>query len=94
MLIGQSNLIYFNSIKGGRVFFYSIVIFLLESNLLIKKEFTKVMIYDNINLIPAEKRAELLQDLKIRTGLNIHRVEIQEIDFLKDATRMTVYYYE
>lgn len=68
--------------------------FLLESNWLIKKEFTKNIIYDNINLITPEKRTELLTDLKKRTGFNVHRVEIQEIDFLKDATRMTIYFYE
>ena len=68
--------------------------FLLESNWLIKKEFTKNIVYDNINLITPEKRTELLADLKKRTGFNVHRVEIQEIDFLKDATRMTIYFYE
>ncbi|MER0440071.1 DUF4956 domain-containing protein [Emticicia sp. W12TSBA100-4] len=68
--------------------------FLLESNWLIKKEFTKNIVYDNINLITPEKRTELLSDLKKRTGFNVHRVEIQEIDFLKDATRMTIYFYE
>lgn len=71
-----------------------IATFLLESNWLIKKEFTKNIIYDNINLITPEKRTELLVDLKKRTGFNVHRVEIQEIDFLKDATRMTIYFYE
>lgn len=68
--------------------------FLLESNWLIKKEFTKMIQYEKVELILPEKRKELIQDLKNRTGLNIHRVEIQEIDFLKDATRMIVYYYE
>lgn len=70
------------------------ITFLLESNWLIKKEFTKMITYDKIELISVEKRQELIQDLKNRTGLNIHRVELQEIDFLKDATRMIVYYYE
>ena len=42
--------------------------FLLESNWLIKKEFTKNIIYDNINLITPDKRTELLADLKNRTG--------------------------
>ncbi len=71
-----------------------ILTFLLESNWLIKKEFTKTLVYDKIELITLEKRQDLIQDLKTRTGLNIHRVELQEIDFLKDATRMIVYYYE
>ena len=68
--------------------------FLLESNWLIKKEFTKMIYYDKVDLIIPEKRTELLEDLKKRTGFNVHRVEIQEIDFLKDGTRMIVYYYE
>ncbi len=71
-----------------------ILTFLLESNWLIKKEFTKMLIYDKIELISPEKRQDLIQDLKTRTGLNIHRVELQEIDFLKDSTRMIVYYFE
>ncbi len=71
-----------------------ILTFLLESNWLIKKEFTKTLVYDKIELITLEKRQDLIQDLKTRTGLNIHRVELQEIDFLKDATRVIVYYYE
>ncbi len=71
-----------------------ILTFLLESNWLIKKEFTKTLVYDKIELISPEKRQDLIQDLKTRTGLNIHRVELQEIDFLKDSTRMIVYYFE
>ncbi len=66
----------------------------LESNLLIKKEHSKVIVYERIELIHQEKRKELIEDLVARTGLNVHRVEILSIDFLKDATRMTIYYFE
>jgi hypothetical protein len=67
---------------------------LLEGGWLIKKENTKNITYDKIALITPERREELLIDLKQRTGLNIHRVNIQEIDFLKDATQITIFYYE
>lgn len=67
---------------------------LLEGGWIIKKEHTKVINYDKIQLITPDKREELLLDLKQRTGLNIHRVDIQEIDFLKDATHITIFYYE
>jgi hypothetical protein len=67
---------------------------LLESNLLMKKEHTKIIIYDNAQLIAENKRSELLADLQTRTGLAVHRVEIQHIDFLKDAATMTIFYYE
>lgn len=66
----------------------------LESNLLIKKEHSKVIVYERIELIHQEKRKELIEDLVARTGLNVHRVEILSIDFLKDATRMTIFYVE
>jgi len=66
----------------------------LESYLLIKKEHSKVIVYERIELIHQEKRKELIEDLVARTGLNVHRVEILSIDFLKDATRMTIYYFE
>ncbi len=67
---------------------------LLESKWLIKKEHSKEVLYENIDLIHAEKRKELIEDLHLRTGLNVHRVEIQSIDFLKDATRIIIYYFD
>jgi hypothetical protein len=69
------------------------VVWLLESGFFIKAELTKNIVYDKINLIIPEKEAELLEDLRTRTGLDIHRFEIQDYDFLKDATRITIYYY-
>lgn len=67
---------------------------LLEGGWFIKKEFSKIIFYDKINLIPVDKRAELIEDLSIRTGLNINRVDIKEIDFLKDSALLTVYYFD
>ena len=67
---------------------------LLEGGWFLKKEFSKIIFYDKINLIPLDKRKELIEDLSIRTGLNINRVDIKEIDFLKDSALLTVYYYE
>ena len=58
---------------------------LLEGSWLIKKEHTKVAIYDKIGLISPTNRELLIEDLSARTGLNIHRVEIQDYDFLKDS---------
>ena len=66
---------------------------LLESGWLIKKEHSKLVSYENIKLVAPEHCEALLADLKARTGLNVHRVEIQEFDFLKDAAIMTIYYY-
>jgi Domain of unknown function (DUF4956) len=69
-------------------------VWLLEGNWLIKRELTKVVQYDKIDLILPERRAELIQDLRARTGLNIHRVEIQTMDFLRDSALIMIFYYQ
>ena len=71
-----------------------IITYLLESNILMKKEVVKIVLYENIELIKADKKEELLQDLKNRTGFNIHRYSIQKIDFLKDAAQIKIYYHQ
>lgn len=67
---------------------------ILESNILIQKEQTKGIIYDKINLITPDKKQELIDDLRQRTGLNIQRVEINHYDFLKDSCQLTIFYFK
>lgn len=67
---------------------------LLESSVLVRREQAQRVEYENIKLIPPSARAELIADLKTRTGLNVHRVDVQEIDLLRDSARLMVYYYE
>ena len=67
---------------------------LLESNVIARREQAQRVYYENIALIGPAKRAELIADLKARTGLDVHRVEVDEIDLLRDSARLTVYYHE
>lgn len=53
---------------------------------------TKLIQYDRIELIKPENRQQLIDDLKSRTGLDIVRVEIGGIDFLRDMAVLKVYY--
>jgi len=66
--------------------------FVLEK-LWMRNELMKRIIYEKIDLVKPEKRDLLLADLKERTGLNIHRLEIGKIDFLRDITEIKVYFY-
>ena len=70
------------------------VTYLLEKVFLLKTESKKLIFYEKVELIKPKKRAELIADLEERTGLSIHRVEIQRIDYLRDAARIYIYYYE
>lgn len=63
-----------------------------ESNHWVKHVASKLVMYDNINLITPEKEAELIEDLKKRTGLEIMRVEVGAIDFSKDTAMVKIYY--
>ena len=64
--------------------------YLFESSLLFKKENVQLIIYEKIELIKANATSELILDLKERTGLNIHRISISKIDFLKDSAQIKV----
>ena len=68
--------------------------YILERIWLLKKESRKNITYEKIDLIVPEKREELLKDLKIRTGLNINRVEVRRIDFLSDTAQIRIFYLE
>ncbi len=70
-----------------------IIAFVLEANVFMKKELGKIVMYENIEMIKPENQEQLLNDLRTRTGLNIHRYSIMKIDFLRDMAMIRVYYY-
>ena len=69
-----------------------ISIWAIESNRWVKHVASKLVMYDNINLVTPDKEKELIEDLKKRTGLDILRVEVGAIDFSKDTAIVKVYY--
>jgi hypothetical protein len=66
------------------------IIWILES--VVKQQATKIVLYEKIALIKPDKYNEMLVDLKQRTGLNIEKVEVGHIDFLRDVAFLKVYY--
>jgi hypothetical protein len=66
----------------------------LEKIWLLKHESRKNITFEKIELILPEKKEELLADLKERTGLNITRVEIRNVDFLRDTANLRIFYFE
>ena len=53
----------------------------------------KLILYDKIDMIKPEKRSELIEDLKQRTGIEeIEDVEVGHIDYLRDVAFLKVYY--
>ena len=82
------------SVKFGKIDNFTIIIFtfILDSNFFMKEEFSKPILYERIELIKPENREALMVDLRERTGLNIHRIKIEKINFLQDSANITVFY--
>jgi hypothetical protein len=69
------------------------ITFGLEKLWLLKHESSKTITYEKINLIRPEHHDELLEDLQQRTGISeISRIEIGEIDFLRDICYIKIHF--
>jgi hypothetical protein len=68
--------------------------YVLESRIFARKELVKLIVYENIELVRSHRMDELMTDIKSRTGINVHRVSVQKINFLKDTAELKIYYYE
>jgi hypothetical protein len=66
----------------------------MERLWLLKAETRKNITYEKIELIVPERREELIADLKERTGIDVIRVEVRRIDFLRDTANLRIFYYE
>lgn len=74
----------------------NLAIFLLiwgfETFVLRRNLASKLILYDRIELITPERREELLEDLHKRTGLNITKINVGSVDFLKDTAVIKIEY--
>ena len=69
------------------------ITFILEGNFIMRREIAQTIQFENVALIRPESREELISELKTRTGLNIHRLEISKIDYLRDCAAVKIFYY-
>lgn len=65
---------------------------ILEGGVLAPRESRIQMMYDSARKVHADHRAGLIRELRERTGLQIHRVDVREIDFRRDTARLTLYF--
>jgi hypothetical protein len=70
------------------------IIYVLERLWLVKHASSKMIVYEKIENIRPENYEKLIADLKDRTGLEVHRVEIGRIDFMRDTARIKIFYFE
>jgi hypothetical protein len=92
-----------NSLAGKKVSFAELMLvngsivlatYLLEKVFLLKHESRKSITYEKIENVKPENHDALILDLRERTGLDINRVQIGRIDFLRDTVKIIIFYYE
>lgn len=69
-----------------------ILLYILEKEWGFTYEASRQVVYEKIELITPERRAELIADLEERTGLKIKRVSIGKMDFLRDVANLNIYF--
>lgn len=68
------------------------ILLVLEKEWGFHYEASKRIVYEKIELIRPDRRAELQADLEMRTGLKIKRISIGKVDFLRDTVDIQMFY--
>ena len=68
------------------------IIWVLEAVGMFNRKSQKIITYEKIDLIRPDRREDLLADLRQRTGLDIVKVQVGSINFLKDTAFIKVTY--
>ena len=66
---------------------------ILEYVWLLKQELTKEIVYEQIENIKPENHALLKADLETRIGIQINKIDVGDVDLLKDTAQLTIHYY-
>ena len=69
-----------------------LLIWAMESHVLLRHTSAKLVIYEKIQLITPERREEMIADLEQRLGHKVNKVEVGHVDFLRDVAFVKVYY--
>ena len=69
-----------------------VILAILLCELKLKVQTTKLIQYDRIELIKPERYDELKADLEQRLGINILKIDVGGVDFLKDTAVLRVTY--
>lgn len=85
-----------SKVTGSELIFTNVAIatmtFVLEAIWMKFNHAYKMITYEKVDLIKPQNRAELIADLEERTGLDIIKVDISKIDYLRDTAVLKVYH--
>lgn len=67
-----------------------LIVLFAETTFFAPRSVTHSVVYDNIANIHADRLPELIRDLETRMGMHVTRVEVGNIDFLRDSAVLRV----
>ena len=70
-----------------------VAVYVVDGNRLMRNQRSKTVEYPSIENIRPDKQAQLITDLRERTGLDIQKISIEHIDFGKEKAYIKIYYY-
>ena len=68
-------------------------VYIVDGNKLMRNQKTKTIEYPSLEHIKPEQQAQLIGELRERTGLDIRKIHIENIDFAKSKIVIKIYYY-
>jgi len=77
----------------GANFMVVIAIMVIERFLHLRNEVSKKIVYEKLENIIPENSEHLKKDLEQRTGLEINRIKIGNVDFSRAVADIKIYYY-
>ena len=90
-----------NALSSTKVSFMELVftngaivatMWILEKILMLRQEASLNIIYERIENIHLLNKTELKEDIEKRTGIKVKRIEIVEINFMRDIARIKVFH--
>ena len=67
-------------------------VFIIDGDTLMRNEKTKTIEYNNLENIQPDRENILIEELRKLTGLQIKKVDIEHIDYVKNRVVIKVYY--
>jgi hypothetical protein len=83
--ISYAELLLANAVVIGIVYF-------IERIKMLEPESFAIVMYEKIELVSPDKRSELIADLEQRMSIKISRIEITNIDYIRDSAKIKVFF--
>lgn len=68
-------------------------VFIVDGNKLMRNQKTKTIEYNSLEHIQPDQHNVLIEDLRKRTGLDIQKISIEDIDFGRNKVIIRIYFY-